>query len=68
MIKNERKSLYSLSIVTFLNYAARGTLGLVASATSQWFLGTTIIIRDSLDTPSASLLSEASPKRGLGNS
>ena len=37
---------------------AAATLGLVAAAVSQWWLGATVVIRDSLDMPSASLLSQ----------
>lgn len=120
MLKTKRSSLLSLSIVNFLNYAARGltlpfislylvaqgfsgiqigivlsisaavrlivppfltmladrfgkhryffyglvtgnalaTLGLVVTTVSKWWLGATVVIRDSMDMPSASLLSQ----------
>ena len=120
MVKDKRRSLWKLNIVTFLNYAARGftfpfislylvymgfsgvqigivlsasaavrlvvppflnmladrsgrhrqffyglvtgnalaTMGLVVASVSQWLLGATVVIRDSLDMPSASLLSQ----------
>ena len=37
---------------------AVATFALVLAAFSQWWLGATVVIRDSLDTPSASLLSQ----------